>query len=212
MAETKNEGLGTSSLSTTMKLFFDLEIIKLIKPDPRYPLMAVCDGWEDFTNMGISCVGYAVEDGEPIAEEWLCSDFVEMALSGDYQLIGFNCHRFDDHLLAAHRIHRESLDLLEMIRLAAYGSTSWQEQPAGYTYKLDALATANLDFRKTGDGELAPLLWQLGRQQEVIDYDYCANDVKIPQSLWFRFHGQGLIDPNDGRLLCQGQGLACADG
>jgi hypothetical protein len=64
------------------RLFFDLEIIKLIKPDPRYPLMAVCAGWEDFANMGISCVGYAVENDPPIAEGWLCGDFVAMALSG----------------------------------------------------------------------------------------------------------------------------------
>lgn len=192
------------NLEPMKRLFFDLEIIKLIKPDPRYPLMAVCGGWDDFDNMGISCVGYAVEDQEPIAEGWLCGDFVAMALSGDYQLIGFNSHNFDDRLLAANGVKRQSLDLLAMVRLAAYGSKSWQDQPEGYSYKLDALAEANLiNFRKTGHGALAPLLWQLGRQQEVCDY--CANDVKILQALWFKFHGEGLIDPNNGRLLHQEQ-------
>ncbi len=192
------------------RLFFDLEIIKLVKPDPRYPLIAVCGGWHDFDNMGISCVGYAVENDPPIAEGWLGGDFVEMALSGDYQLIGFNSHNFDDHLLAANGVKRESLDLLAMVRMAAYGSTAGQDQPKGYSYKLNALAEANLDFKKTGHGALAPLLWQLGRQQQVCDY--CANDVKILQALWFKFDGEGLIDPNDGRLLRQEQSLVWADG
>lgn len=191
------------------RLFFDLEIIKLIQPDRHYPELEVCAGWRDFANMGISCVGYAVELDPAYAESWPDPNFVEMALSGDYQLIGFNSRSFDDRLLAAHGLEVTSVDLLEMVKLAAYGSTSWQDQPPGYSYKLDALAEANLDFHKTGHGALAPILWQLGKQQEVLDY--CANDVAILQALFFKFIGDGLIDPNNGDRLTPSSELVQID-
>lgn len=38
---------------------------------------------------------------------------------------------------------------------------------------------------KSGNGELAPILWQDGKHQQVIDY--CLNDVKLLRSLYFKF-------------------------
>lgn len=182
-----------------MKLFYDLEIAKLINFDSRYPNLQYCDGWDDFKGMGISCVGFALNYDDAIAEPYPSERFIEMATSGDYEVIGFNSNSFDDQLLRANGINIQSTDLLSMIRLVAYGSTNWEDQPRGYSYKLDSLARANGIPPKTGTGELAPVLWQLGKHQQVLDY--CAHDVDILRKLYHQFITVGIFDPNTSELL-----------
>lgn len=175
-------------------LIYDCEIIKCIPEktgnnDPRYQY---CGGWRDFQNMGLSVIGTGSLNGYFYAHENL-TDFIQEA--NEYDLIvGFNSKAFDDNLLRANGARFSTdYDLLEEIRLAAYGSTSWQGQPRGYSYSLDALAKAN-GMAKTGHGALAPKLWQDGKHQEVIDY--CLNDVRLTADLLKLGLEGKLIDPN----------------
>lgn len=180
----------------TVELFYDLEIRNLIKPDPRYPELKSCNGWKDFDGMGIACLGIGFDVGHCQAFEWPCSHL----LKGDYQFIGFNNHNFDDRLLAVNGVDlSNTVDLLELVRIAACGSPSWEDQPKGYCYSLNALALANGIPPKIGTGELAPILWQQRRCQEVLDY--CANDVAILRQLYYRFQSTGIVDPNTSEIL-----------
>ena len=62
----------------------------------------------------------------------------------------------------------------------------------------EAIAEKN-GYHKTLTGELAPIEWQRGNQQLVIDY--CKNDVLIEAETLKRLLNGTLIDPNDGQLL-----------
>ncbi|MEM9213991.1 MAG: hypothetical protein AAGD25_06550 [Cyanobacteria bacterium P01_F01_bin.150] len=201
-------------------LVYDCEIIKCIPQkgvdnDPNYDY---CDGWHDHANMGIACIGWAHSNGSQGVIVIDCDDprqeMIEMAIDtlyhGSHSLVGFNSKAFDDKLIYANRIYqtihpgfdRQAIttdyDLLELIRIAAYGSPKWQDCPKGYSYALGRIGEAN-GFPKTGSGELAPKLWQDGKRQEVIDY--CLNDVKITRALFdLGLQGQ-LVDPNTGSKL-----------
>jgi hypothetical protein len=85
-----------------------------------------------------------------------------------------------------------------LVRRSAYGSVNWQDQPEGYSYSLDAIARAN-GYAKTGNGALAPQLWQDGKYREVIDY--CLNDCQITRKLFLKYKNGELIDPNNGKIL-----------
>lgn len=114
-------------------------------------------------------------------------------------IIGFNSKQFDDNLCRANGIDViTTYDLLEEIRLVAFGSTRWEDTPEGHNYSLDAIAKAN-GMTKTGHGALAPQLWQEGKHQEVIDY--CVNDVKLTVELLNLGLKGKLINPNGGRYL-----------
>ena len=66
-------------------------------------------------------------------------------------------------------------------------------------YSLELLTQANLGVRKSGTGELAPVLWQQGKYQKVINY--CLRDVKLTFRL-YNLHQKGLLyDPNNGSPL-----------
>lgn len=114
-------------------------------------------------------------------------------------LIGFNSKNLDDKLLQANGIDiKTNYDLLEEIRLSAFGSTRWEDTPKGCSYSLGKIGDAN-GFTKTGTGELAPVLWQQGRYEDVIRY--CLNDVKITHELLLLGWAGELIDPNTGKKL-----------
>ena len=66
------------------------------------------------------------------------------------------------------------------------------------SYKLDAIARAN-GMAKSGDGQMAPLLWQQGKRQEVIDY--ALNDVRITRDILKLGLKGELVDPNTNKLL-----------
>ena len=199
-------------------LIYDCEIIKMIPPkggvlDPNYQY---CDGWHDHANMGISCIGWAHSNGSEgvlVCEgEW--QEIWGSIVSSNTQfLIGFNSKAFDDKLVVASRFNefmisngnwwddqefKTDIDLLELIRLAAYGSNSWKDCPKGHSYALGKIGAAN-GFPKTGSGELAPKLWQDGRQKEVIEY--CLNDVRITRELFELGLRGELVDPNTGEKL-----------
>ncbi len=184
-------------------LLYDCEIIRCIPPsDGQFnPTLEYCAGWRDFGNMGISVIGAATAHGEP--EAYLSvEDFMkplEVAIAQDLPTVGFNSIGFDDCLLRANNlIIKTDYDLLLEIRMAAFGSYAWQDQPKGYSYSLDSIARAN-GLAKTGKGDLAPVLWQRGEKQAVIDY--CLNDVRITRALLELGLAGNLIDPNTGERL-----------
>lgn len=200
-------------------LIYDCEIIKLIppkngEPDPNYQY---CQGWNDHANMGISCIAWAHSNGSEgvftfggsIEEHEMFTDaFVDLCWRSD-KLIGFNSKNFDDKLIAANGICQYTdymekapittdFDLLELVRLAAYGSTFYKDCPKGHSYALGKIGEVN-GFPKTGSGELAPKLWQDGERREVIEY--CLNDVRITRELFELALEGKLIDPNTGKEL-----------
>jgi DEAD/DEAH box helicase domain-containing protein len=150
--------------------------------------------------MGISVIGFGFAGQDIIMN---CTsprfDAFKVAVESADTIMGFNSKRFDDQLCAANGIKvTTNYDLLEEIRIAAYGSPHWEDQPGGFSYSLGAIASAN-DLTKTGSGTQAPKLWQQGMKEEVIDY--CINDVKITKEIYFLGVRGELIDPNTGANL-----------
>ena len=170
-------------------LFYDVEIARCIPDkygdnDPKYQY---CGGWHDYTGMGIACIGvYTPKCGYQIFIQSDLEKFQALIDDAD-EIIGFNSISFDDRLLAAHGIRiKTSYDLLCEVRVAS-------GQPPHYTlgqtrggYSLERLAQANLGRGKSGNGELAPQLWQDGKYTAV--FDYCLDDVKLMVELWNRRH------------------------
>lgn len=197
-------------------IIYDCEIVKCVPAGQILPRYEYCRGWNDFDGMGISCIGVAdLQSGRL----WAFSDVVPPpaakafginSLSDFQQLVyqaqksgeaiwGFNSHKFDDKLCRTNGIAIQTdFDLLEEVRLAAFGSTRWEDQPPGYTYSLDAIARAN-GMKKTGSGAEAPQWWQDGHYSKVIDY--CLNDCSITRELILKFHAGELKDPNTGKIL-----------
>ena len=186
-------------------LIYDCEIIKCIPTGARFSEYEYCEGWDDFKNMGISVIGF-YSDKIPWSSLFNAYshslkpfDNFQRIIDNESQIIGFNSKNFDDKLCQTNGINiTTTYDLLEEIRIAAFGSPDWQDTPKGFSYSLDAIARANGRV-KTGSGALAPQLWQEGRKQEVIDY--CINDVKLTVEI-LRLGLKGkLKDPNTGELL-----------
>ena len=134
------------------------------------------DGWEDFSGMGISvlCAYDMLESRYRVFCDDNMEDFVNLACNRR-GVIGFNNHRFDDRLLAAHGIYvgYYSLDVAELIWSAA--GVPDGEQPRGLG--LDAICKANGLGGKSASAADAPNDWQRGRIGRVIDY--CLNDVRM---------------------------------
>jgi hypothetical protein len=122
----------------------------------------------------------------------------------NYLTIGFNSRSFDDKIMLARGItdFQTDYDLLEEIRIAAGFKANFQSVTRGYSYSLDAISKAN-GFAKTGDSAIAPLLWQRGEKQRVVDCAMIDCDV-TSAILDLGLAGQ-LVDPNTGnKLLLRG--------
>ena len=185
-------------------LIFDCEIINCIpnSKEPNNPKYKYCNGWTDYANMGIATIGIAALHSP---DTWFFAErggvrlesFIRLMRS--HFLIGFNSKNFDDKLFKSNGITLSTdYDVLEQIRIAAYGSPNWQDCPKGFSYSLDAITAAN-GFKKTGHGALAPQLWQDGKRQEVINY--CLNDCLITKEILLMGMNGLLKDPNTGNLL-----------
>lgn len=191
------------------RVVYDCEIIKMV-PKRFYDTLEdyeYCNGWNDFDNMGIAVIGICDIDSEElvaftegsILNTRPIDDLVELLGEFNYKIWGFNSLNFDDKLCRANGldIHTDH-DLLCQVRLAAFGSANWEDQPYGFSYSLDAIAQAN-GMAKSGSGELAPKLWQDGKHQEVVEY--CLNDCLVTARLIKLFESGSLIDPNTGEKL-----------
>lgn len=185
-------------------ILYDIEIIKAIPDKSPIPEIQYCGGWNDHANMGISVIGFCqilTGDDDPFAvldtrdplssfaiskpdyligDEFGLAAFAKLANDAD-GVIGFNSRNFDDRvMLAVGYPVATTYDLLEEVRIAAYGSADFLGAPKGYSYKLGKIGEAN-GHAKTGDGANAAIQWQNGEHRAVIEY--CLNDVAITAQL-----------------------------
>lgn len=193
-------------------LFYDCEIIKCIPDKNQREDLEYCGGWHDFSNMGISVIGTwrnfdsfnplgkyeaFVNHGSYINQSPPIQSFLkfqELANKADL-IIGFNSISFDDNLCGANGIKIETnFDLLVEVRKAdGQGSGHYQYGVTKSGFALKDLARANLKYNKSSSGELAPVMWQQGKHQEVIDY--CIRDVRILKDLYYLFINNQLKSP-----------------
>lgn len=179
-------------------LVYDCEIVNAIPgKGPRESGIEYCEGWRDFDNMGISCVGAWCSKHGP--RVFLQDNSAELQRAFDEAdvLVSFNGLAFDNPLLAANGISignpERCYDLLAEIWRADGLAPEYQGgSHAGYG--LDACALANFGRGKTGNGALAPVLWQRGNRGAVIDY--CLRDVELTRLLFtLADSGEGLVHP-----------------
>lgn len=109
-------------------------------------------------------------------------------------IVGFNSIRFDDMLCQANSIKiKTDYDLLQEVWWAAGMPRTYTYGVTRVGYKLENLAQSNLGRGKSGSGELAPVLWQKGRQWAVVNY--LVDDILITKALFDR--RSRLIDPTN---------------
>lgn len=182
-------------------LIYDTEIKKAILADGEAPQSGIqyCQGWKDFGGMGIACItAYDVAEARPrIFMEDNLPDFD--ALAQERTLVGWNNHKFDDRLLEANGIEITpgmSIDIASHCWRAAGFAEG--ERPTGFS--LAATLKANGLQGKSGNGAMAPILYQTGRTGELIDY--CMTDTLRTLQL-YRYIKQagGLRDPRNGNWL-----------
>lgn len=192
-----------------MYLIYDLEIVNAIPgsvprlpgSELRLPGINYCNGWHDYSNMGISVIAYKwshKEDVEYCLSACEFSQMLENYSDRDYKVVGFNSKGFDDKVLRAEGVFYTDYDILEQVRIAAGFTPDYKSVPYGFKYSLDVLANCN-GVRKSGNGALAPVLWQQGEKQQVIDY--CINDVKVTDRILQLGLMGALLDPNTNKLL-----------
>jgi hypothetical protein len=188
-------------------LIFDLEIKKAIpsRNQPNLDGIDYCDGWGDHKGMGIACVGALMQSDavviEPVVGDWdefkwqcnLTENFK------GFKKVGFNSKAFDDKVLRAAGLTQwyTDYDLLEEIRIAAGHNPI--KAPSGWKYNLEAMAAANSMVKDSAVSAIAPILWQQGERQQVLDQ--CAGDVAVTAALLNLGLAGELIDPNTGKKL-----------
>jgi hypothetical protein len=204
-----SEIVGGLNHSDMIYAIYDLEISKAIPPDnaaDRLPDIQYCGGWTDFEGMGISVAAICYLD----TEDWSISqpqaytemsDFLGMidALPNTVEVGGFDSRDFDDKLIRTlgHPLLSDFDILLMTIEAAGLKGKYWeQENPP--SYKLADIAMAN-GYGKTLTGEQAPIEWQRGNKQLLIDY--CKNNVCSAAETLKRLMRGALIDPNTGNIL-----------
>lgn len=177
-------------------LIYDAEIEKLIppkKPEPMDPKFEYCEGWGDHKGMGISVIAaYDFDEGFPriffkdnLHELWKLMDKADI-------IAGFNSKHFDNKLMAAHGYEipeEKTYDLFLEIKEAA-GAHKFAKG-----YNLENCCQVNLGHGKSGHGELAPKLWQMGHFGAVADY--ALRDIMLEYRLLELCIKQPIIDPGN---------------
>jgi len=193
-------------------LIYDIEIKKCIqgRHEPhRHDGMEYCEGWHDHANMGISVIGAYdyVEDRTRVFCDDNIADFLDLCDDRDV-LVGFNSIPFDNATIAATLnippfSEAKCYDLLREMWSAAGLPRAFDSKTHG-GYGLDATCEKNFGSRKSGNGEMAPVLWQQGKVGKVIDY--CLNDIRMTKQLFDRVLIDGtLISPKTGAPLMMRQ-------
>lgn len=172
---------------------FDIEIKHGIAPnDPneRKSNIKYCDGWTDYAAMGVACIGVwdYTTDSSRVFGELELEEFQKFIDSQDCA-IGFNNNRFDNNVLRANDVTiapQKSYDILAEI-YHALGSFQ-----RGCSLVNVVKASFPKSAGKTGDGALAPELWQTGFHTRVIDY--CLNDVRLTKMIMDKILRHGHIN------------------
>lgn len=164
--------------------------------NPARPGYQYARGWDDFTGMGIACIG-AYDLAEARYRVFMADNLSAFQALIDQcdGFIGFNNWQFDDKLLRANGLtlpREKSHDLAAAIWRAA--GIPQGEHPKGLG--LDAICQANNLPTKSGLGADAPQDYQDGRFGRVIDY--CLNDVRCTLHLYRHIQSTGgITDPRD---------------
>lgn len=157
-------------------------------------------GWTDFAGMGIStlCAYDVLKTRMHVYLDDNLLDFATLVEQRTH-VLGFNNHRFDDPLIAAHGIavdRENSIDLAALIWKAA--GIPQGEHPRGLG--LDALCKSHGLPIKSARAADAPQLYQDGKIGQVIDY--CIGDVHATLQLYrYIANAGGCIDPRNGEWL-----------
>lgn len=173
-------------------LVYDLEIVKAIqgKKETRIPGIEYCEGWNDHANMGISVMGaYQYwDDRYRVFFDDNKDEFFD-AVSEAEVLVTFNGIGFDDRVITAcwgPMVSREGSPQIVYDVLAeqwqAHGLSRNFTYPSHAGFSLDLTCAANGLPPKSGNGALAPVLWQQGKRGAVVDY--CLNDVRVTKFLF----------------------------
>jgi len=161
-------------------MFYDTEIVRMVpmQNEVRDPTFQYCNGWQDYSGMGISVIG-AYDFVTRAYKVFLHDNFAELSrlIDGRNIIIGFNSNRFDDNLLRANGIQlpkEKTFDLWKEIV-----NTQPPGQRAGFS--LNNMLKANDLQSKSGDGGNAPKLAQRGHWGELINY--CLDDNRLSVQL-----------------------------
>ena len=191
---------------------YDLEIKKgiLMKGEEATPGIEYCAGWHDHANTGISVMGVYdyLEDRYRVFCDDNKNEFFKL-LSERQIWVHFNGLSFDNKVIeACWGIDLSTLrglpedpnyDILVELWAAAGLGPVFQSGGHG-GYGLDATCKTNLGYGKTGNGALAPALWQQGKIGEVVDY--CLTDVHRTKKLFDLIkNGSPLISPKNKSML-----------
>lgn len=160
---------------------YDLEIKKTIEQCSR--------GWASHDEMGISVgcafdyrsMRYRVFMDDNIAE------LVDRLNEPDTLVVAFNHVGFDNKLLRASGFALKpdnDLKNYDMMLVSKDGAGAANEKFAK-GFKLDDHLKALGMPMKTGEGAIAPILWQEGKIGAVVDY--CLNDVMVERMLFEHF-------------------------
>lgn len=178
-------------------LIYDIEIVNAIPVKRKGSEIGIeyCEGWHDHKNMGISCIGVYDYESERY-RIFLKDNFDQLneLIKLHNVIVGFNNIRFDNCVMAEngfdlYDLIERSYDILQEIWISVGLSGDFSKAHGGYG--LDDVCKANFGIRKTGNGALAPILWQQGKHGEVIDY--CLNDVYMTKRLLDRIITTGSI-------------------
>lgn len=193
-------------------IIYDCEVANMIpnKREAIVPGITYCKGWTDFVGMGISVIGtfnYATNEYAAFIPDMGGLQGFQTLVSRADAILGFNNHGFDDPLMRAHGVnfeHSASVDL----RVECLRATGIPMGDAKFIkgFSLPKLAGVNFGAGKTEEGALAPIMWQRGERQRVIDY--CLNDVLLTKRLVDKALEDGwLYDPRE--FHTRGHAEAC---
>lgn len=175
-------------------LVFDLETKRAIPKDGEIviPDIEYCQGWSDHEGMGISVLVACVVTG-PIEKyrvyfEDGIKDF-ERAMSAVDWIVGYNHLKFDNEVLKALGVTIPSSVRHYDLCLEIKDAAGMPKNNRGF--KLDSLLSANFRTRKSGHGGDAPINWQRGKHQEVINY--CIDDVTLTKQLFQKILTDGWL-------------------
>lgn len=185
-------------------LIYDIEIARAIPSPNSYCEKGIkyCGGWSDHARMGIACIGvydYAADRARVFCEDNFQS-FIDRARMPGTLLVGFNSIPFDNAVIKAtieqEFAEEQCYDILREIWIASGLSPTFDRRTHGGV-GLDAVCERNFNVSKTGNGALAPVLWQRGKIGEVIDY--CLNDIALTKKLFdCVMAGKPIINPKTG--------------
>jgi len=169
-------------------LVFDIETRcpVLAKGEDRVPGITYADGWTDFRGMGIATL-CAYDFHEARFRSFGMESRKEFyALANEREfVIGWNSQRFDDELL---RVNWEMYEEKRSFDLMLYFADA-----GGGRVKLDDACKANgLEGKSGVGGALAPVEWQRGHYNRVIDY--CLEDVRLTAKLFHKGINRGCLN------------------